>query len=110
MSSSDGEKTRIGGLPFGALLALQAGVQRTLSHRRLKGALSVIVSQPGPRHLSSLATPILLGFPLHRWRISTDQTTQSGHHSALMALHDVGVGGHDRVRRRNVYHCEAARL
>jgi len=28
------------------------------------------------------------------------------HHSALFALHGVGVGGHDRVRHRNVHHDE----
>ena len=32
------------------------------------------------------------------------------HHSALFALHGVGVGGYDRVCRRDVYHCEAAGL
>ena len=30
--------------------------------------------------------------------------------ASLIALHGLGVGGHDRVRRRDVYHCEAARL
>ena len=30
--------------------------------------------------------------------------------ASLIALHGVGVGGHDRVRRRDVYHCEATRL
>jgi hypothetical protein len=30
--------------------------------------------------------------------------------ATLIALHGVGVGGYDRVRRRDVYHCEAARL
>jgi hypothetical protein len=30
--------------------------------------------------------------------------------ASLIALHGVGVGGYDRVRRRDVYHCEAARL
>jgi len=34
------------------------------------------------------------------------EATQSRHHSELIALHGVGVGGHDRVRHRNVHHDE----
>jgi hypothetical protein len=30
--------------------------------------------------------------------------------ASLIALHGVGVGGNDRVRRRDLYHCEAAGL
>jgi hypothetical protein len=50
-------------------------------------------------------------------RASSDSTLTRFHKrhnlditASLIALHCVGVGGYDRVRRRDVYRCEAARL